>query len=146
MWVAEAVIILGLSVTPPVGAIADTPFWELNQCWLDEEKKISTIEAFTDPRRAALQGAIWAAAAKPRAPITDLRAPDPKHSPRWSVLHCALRTSSPRSTRMAAWQKRELTRNLMLPRSMFDLITKFENFRAFRPGRAATTRFHRLTQ
>jgi hypothetical protein len=46
VWVVEALIIVGISILTPYAMISGTPFCERNECWLDEEKKISTMEAF----------------------------------------------------------------------------------------------------
>jgi hypothetical protein len=143
VWVVEAGIILGLSVVPTVRAIADTPFCEQNQCWLDEEKKISTIEAFTDPAQvAALRGGDLGPLlqAKPRAPESPTFGRlTLKHSSRCDVF-CTVRieniVTSIDKNGSVTEKKLELTRNLMLPRSMFELIAKFENFQATAPAAA----------
>ena len=49
VWAVEAAIIIGLSALIPFGTISDTPFCEKNQCWLDQEKKIDTLEEFNGP-------------------------------------------------------------------------------------------------
>jgi hypothetical protein len=53
VWVVEGVIIVGLSARLPFSNILGTPFCEKNQCWLNEEKKIDTLDAFTDPEQQA---------------------------------------------------------------------------------------------
>jgi len=71
VWAVEALVILGLAVFVPFGMISTTPFCEQTQCWLDDEKKISTLEAFTDPAHLAAFRALDLAPlsqAKPRAP------------------------------------------------------------------------------
>lgn len=57
VWFIEAAMIVGLAVLVPWSMISDTPFCEDNQCWLDEEKKIDTLEPITNPETLAqLQG------------------------------------------------------------------------------------------
>src|SRR5690606_11740140 len=49
VWIVEAGIIVGMSAFLPYAMISNTPFCEHSRCWLDEEKTISTFEAFTQP-------------------------------------------------------------------------------------------------
>jgi hypothetical protein len=143
VWVVEAGIILGSSVVPTVRAIEDTPYCEQNQCWLDKAKQISTIEAFTDPAQvAALQGGDLGPLllARPRAPESPTFGRlTLKHSPRCDQF-CTVRVENivtvTDKNGATSEKKVELTRNLMLPRSMFDLIAKFENFQGAPPPAA----------
>src|ERR1051326_272869 len=49
VWAIEGATIIGLAAFVPYSMLAHTPFCEESQCWLDEKKKISTLEPFTDP-------------------------------------------------------------------------------------------------
>jgi hypothetical protein len=130
-------MIVGLSTLLPYTGIADTPFCEKNQCWLSDEKKIDTLDAFNDPEQQAAfkRGDL--------GPLTQARPRNPdsgtfarltlKHSPRCDVF-CTVRienvTLKKDKDGNTNESKTELTRNLVLPQSMLGLITKFENFNA----------------
>ena len=102
---------------------------------LDQERKINTLEPFTDPAQVA------AFKAGDLSPLTQAkpRAPDSstfgrltlKHSPRCeqfctvSVANINIVTDKDGNHSEKA---DELTRNLVLPKSMFELIAKFETF------------------
>lgn len=115
--------------------ISDLPFCEKNQCWLDEEKKIDTLEAFNDPEHQAAfkRGDLGPLIqAKPRTPnAAAFGRLTLKHSPRCDAF-CTVRienvTLKTDKNGNKAESKTELTRNLVLPQSMLALITKFENF------------------
>lgn len=53
MWLLEAGVIVGAATVIPVGTLSDTPYCEDTKCWLDEEKVINNLEAFTDPEQIA---------------------------------------------------------------------------------------------
>ena len=53
VWLIEAGIIVVLATLAGHGSVATTPFCEKNMCWLDEEKKIDTLAAFTEPDQIA---------------------------------------------------------------------------------------------
>lgn len=135
VWAVEAIIIIGLAIFVPLGLISGTPFCEQTQCWLDEEKKISTLEAFTDPAHlAAFRAADLAplSQAKPRAPSSSTFARlTLKHSPRCEQF-CTVsieNVSMVRDKDGNFSEKTEpLVRELMLPKSMLELISKFEAF------------------
>jgi len=137
VWAVEAALIVGLSALLPFSHIADTPFCEQNQCWLSDQKKIDTLDAFHDSEQQAAfkRGDL--------APLTQARPRNPdlatfarltlKHSPRCDVF-CTVRienvTLKKDKDGNTSEAKTELTRNLVLPQSMLGLITKFENFNA----------------
>jgi len=135
VWVVEGLMIVGLSTLLPFSNILETPFCEKNQCWLDEEKKIDTLEAFNDPEQQAAfkRGDLGPLIqAKPRAPnAAAFGRLTLKHSPRCDefctvrIENVTLKTDKNGDT---AESKTELTRNLVLPKSMLALVTKFENF------------------
>jgi hypothetical protein len=140
VWGVEALFILGLGMLVPLGMIGDTPFCEQNQCWLDEEKKIDTLEAFTEPDHlsAFRQGDLAPLSkAKPRTPDSSTFARVTlKHSPRCDQF-CTVSVANITVTRNSngdpTEKTQELARNLMLPKSMFELIAKFEGFKQETP-------------
>jgi len=141
VWIVEAGIIIGLSVFVPFGMIADTPFCEKSQCWLDQEKKIDTLDVFTDSAQlAAFQAGDLAplAQAKPRVPGTPAFARlTLKHSPRceeFCAVSLANVTVATDKEGNAKETTMELARNLVVPKSMLDLISRFENFKASAPA------------
>ena len=115
--------------------IADLPFCEKNQCWLNEGKKIDTLEAFNDPEQQAAfkRGDLGPLLqAKPRTPdAAAFGRLTLKHSPRCDefctvrIENVTLKTDKNGNT---SESKTELTRNLVLPKSMLALVTKFETF------------------
>jgi hypothetical protein len=144
VWIVEAGIVIVLSVIVPFGMISDTPFCEKNQCWLDQEKKIDTLDVFTDPAQlTSFQSGDLAplAQAKPRIPGTPAFARlTLKHSPRCedfcavSLANVTVTTDKEGNTKE---KTTELARNLVVPKSMLDLISRFENFKA--PASAGTS-------
>lgn len=144
VWLVEAGIIVGFSSLAPFGTIAATPYCETTHCWLDEERKIDALEAFTDPTQiAALQRDDLAPLlqAKPRLPGSATFARITlKHSPKCKIFNTLRldnittvidKEDNPKETTT------QLLRDLVLPASMFELITKFENFAAPAPAPAA---------
>jgi hypothetical protein len=141
VWIGEALIILGLALLACWGIIADTPYCEETRCWLDQELKISTLQAFTDPAHVAAfksndLGPLIEA--KPRQPASAAFARVTlKHSPRCQnfftvrVENISEKTNKKGETTQTTVK---LTpRDLVVPHSMFELIKKFE---AFKPADA----------
>jgi len=135
VWVAEAGLIVGFATMLPYGFVVGTPYCEKSRCWLDEEKKINTLESITDPvQLAALKAGdiMPVVAAKPKAAdaavFTRLWL---KRSPQCPVF-CTLRVQDITVTVDKKGNLREsakdLTGDLIIPASMFELMTKFEEF------------------
>jgi hypothetical protein len=137
VWVVEALIIMGMTVGTAFVMISNTPFCELNQCWLDKEKKIDTLESFTDAEQvAALKAGDLSplAKAKPRTPGSPTFARlTLKHSPRCNDFY-TVRIQDILIERDKEGKPKEkvtdITKDLMLPHRMFELIAKFEGFKA----------------
>ena len=137
VWVVEALIIMGFVIGTAFFMIANTPFCELNQCWLDKEKKIDTLESFTDAEQVAAFKAgdlSPLAKAKPRTPGSPTFARlTLKHSPRCNDFY-TVRIQDITIVRDKEGKPSEkvtdITKDLMLPHSMFELIAKFEGFKA----------------
>ncbi len=133
IWVCEAGVIVGLAVMLPRAFVQDTPYCEKTGCWLEEQKQIDTLEAIRDPaQRAAVQAGdiMPVIAAKPRgdAPVhTRLLL---KRSPKCRVF-CTVRvqevtTEIDKDGKLKS-STADLTRDLILPASMFDLVAQLEN-------------------
>lgn len=136
VWVAEAGLIVGLSTWLPYAFVRDTPFCEKTRCWLDEDKKIDTLETITDAAQlAALKSGdiMPIVSAKPKADnaavYTRLLL---KRSPKCNVF-CTLRVQDITLTIDKKGNVTEkavdLSGDLIIPASMFDLIAKFEDFK-----------------
>lgn len=144
VWVVEGLMVIGLSALVPAGAIADTPFCEQSQCWLDDEKKIETLELFAEPdQQSALKrgdlGPLLQARPRPAGSASFARLVL-KRSSRCAVF-CTVRIENverkPGRRGEQTETIRRLTENLVLPQSMFALIQKFENFNAAEPAAQA---------
>lgn len=135
VWVVEGAAIIGLSTIVPFGMISETPFCETARCWLDDEKKMSTLDAFTDPAQLAAFAAGDLAPlsqAKPRTPESPLFARlTLKHSPRCEEF-CTVSLENVTIVRdrqgNSSEKKQLLLDRLILPKSMLELISKFESF------------------
>ena len=135
VWVVEAGIMIGLATFATVGFVDDVPFCEKNQCWLDQEKKISTLQNFTDPAHiAALKSGDLAPLAKAQPKEAGSNAFARlilKHSPRTQEF-CTVRIENVTTTLDKDGNSKErvekLTENLKVPPSTFELLAKFEKF------------------
>jgi hypothetical protein len=135
VWVVEAGIIIGLTAFTAVGFVSDVPFCERKQCWLDQEKKISTLRNFTDPAHlAALKVGDLAPLVRAQPKDADSSAFARlilKHSPRTQEF-CTVRIENVTTTLDKNGNSKEqvekLTSNLKVPPSTFELLAKFENF------------------
>ena len=136
VWLIEAAIIIGMSVIVGIGIVTKTPFCEDNQCWLDKKKEIDTLETFTDPdQRASLKAGDLAplAKAKPKIPgAQDFTRLTLKHSPKCDIFYTIciqdVTLSHDKKGNLKVNAK-PVTKDLVLPHSMFELISKFENFK-----------------
>jgi len=143
VWAVEALIIVGISILTPYAMVSSTPFCERNECWLDEEKKISTMEAFTQPAQ------LEAFKAGDLSPLSQARAKAPRASTfgRLTIKHsskceefCTVTVANVTvnidDKGKITEKSQELARNLMLPKSMFDHIAKLEQLKAESPATA----------
>jgi hypothetical protein len=136
VWGIEAIIIVGIVTLTSYVAIAEVPFCEQNQCWLDEEKKIEKMAAFGNPQHIA------AFAANDLSPLTSAlpRTPEMqtfarltlKRSPKCD-LFCTVRVENVKQELNSKGETKETvekltTGDLMLPSHMFDLLQKFDSF------------------
>ena len=135
VWVVEAGIVIGLAVMIPFGFVGDTPFCEKSKCWLDENKEINTLEPFTDSAHLA------ALKAGDIMPITQTKPKTEganeftrlllKRSPKCKIF-CTLRVQHVILTvdnkGNVTAKANDLSSDLIIPASMFDLIAQFEEF------------------
>lgn len=144
VWATEAVLLVGVTTLLPHAFVRDTPYCEKTKCWLDEDKKIDTLETITDAAQlAALKAGdiMPIVSAKPKADnaavFTRLLL---KRSPKCQVF-CTLRvqdiTISIDKKGNVSEKVVNLTGDLIIPASMFDLIAKFEEFKPTPAGPAA---------
>lgn len=141
VWVAEAACIVLPAAWLPYVFVRDTPYCEKSRCWLDEEKKIDTLEPFTDASQLARlkSGDIM--------PVVDAK-PRAEGAPAYSRLllkrsakcpvFCTLRVQdisiSFDKKGNASERVTDHTGDLILPASMFDLVVKFEEFKPTTPA------------
>lgn len=132
VWVIEAGIIIGCAAVLPVAFVKQTPFCEDAGCWLDEEKTFDTLEKITDPARLAplKEGDIMPLVeTKPKpegaSGFTRLTLKRSPKCDRFSTLqvHDVTVTFDEKGERNE--KTRELTDLLVLPASMFDLLSQF---------------------
>lgn len=135
IWGLEAAVIVGLAAFVAYVTIAKTPFCEKNQCWLDEEKKIDTVEAFTDPIQVnALKiGDLGPLThAMPRTlgadAFTRLTLKQSPHCDEFCTLQIQTVTLVSDNKGNLTEKVQDLTGDLVLPKRMSELITKFESF------------------
>lgn len=135
VWLVEALMIVGLSIVVAYAMIGDTPFCERSGAWLDEKKQISTLAPFTNPAHiAAFQaGDIEPLSqAQPKVPGTSaFGRVTIKYSAKCddfcTVTIANVTETADKNGKMQESVK-EIARNVVLPKSMFDFIAKFEHF------------------
>ncbi len=135
VWVVEAAIIVGVATAIPAVFVRDTPFCEQTRTWLDEEKKINTLEPLLD------ETAIAALRAGDLMPLANMKAKFDgaavytrlilKRAPARTAF-CTLRVQnvsvSIESDGKIKEQTEDFTGDLILPSSMHDLIARYEEF------------------
>jgi hypothetical protein len=137
VWLGEALIIVGMAIFGSYNVIGETPYCEETRCWLDQEKKIDTLQAFTDQAHlTAFKGNDLGPLieAKPRGPASATYARVTlKHSTRCQnfftvrVENISEKTDSKGKTTQTT--KKLTPRDLIVPHSMFELMTKFETLK-----------------
>ena len=135
VWLIEAGIIVGLAILGPFDFVSTTPFCEKTKSWLDEKKEIDTLERFTDPAHLATLKAgdiLPITQAKPKAHNADeFTRLLLKRSPRCKIF-CTLRVQHVILTTdkegKVTVKTKDLTGDLIIPASMFELIAQFEEF------------------
>jgi hypothetical protein len=132
VWIVEGGIIVG-SCTAVARGIAEMPYCETCECWLDKQKTMDKLDIFTRPQHleAFKQGDIAPLEeAQPRVPASGafarliLRHSDKCHD------YCALSVANVTITMDKKGNPREnqenVMRNLWVPKTMFDYLSKFD--------------------
>src|SRR5882724_542922 len=134
IWLAEGAAIVGISAVAAFTPIATTPFCELHDCWLNEKKKIEKLDAFVRPEHieAFKAGDIAPLEeSQPRVPASGrfarltLKHSDGCHD--FCTLSIANVTVAPDKKGNMKETEQELMTNLLVPKSMFDYLAKFEH-------------------
>lgn len=133
IWIAEAGTILVFATMLPRAFAQDTPYCEKTGCWLEEQKQIDTLEAIRDPvqREAVRAGDIMPVVqAKPRGDELVHTRLLLKRSPKCHVF-CTVRVQEvtyevDKDGKLKS-STADLTGDLILPASMFDLVAQLEN-------------------
>jgi hypothetical protein len=141
VWVVEAAAILVLTVLVGTCTIRDTPYCEKSGCWLDEETKYDTLAAFTDQQQLAalrLGDISPVIEAKPReAGAPTFARLTLKHSPECEefftllVSNVTLTTDKKGNVQENA---KALTKDLVLPREMRELVERFASITPANPA------------
>ena len=137
VWIVEAGIIVGMSAFFPYAMISSVPFCEQTRCWLDEEKIISTFETFTQPAHIeALQARDLSplSQAKPKLPgASEFGRLTVKYSAKCNEFCTATIANVSVSVDSEGNNKEtvdELISEIVLPKSFFEFLEKFENLKA----------------
>jgi hypothetical protein len=137
VWGVEALMIIGLSTLMSYVMISGTPFCERTGCWLDKEKKISTLEPFTQPAqleafKAGDFSSLFQARAK-RAGASVFGRLTIKHSPKceeFCTVTVANVTVNMDKKGKTTETTRELARDVIVSKSMFDQLVKLEQLKS----------------
>lgn len=136
VWLIEAAVILAFAAIEPYGFVRDTPYSERNQCWLDEEKKIDTLELITDEAQVA---------AVRRGDLMPVIAARPKAEGAAAYTRLVLKRAAAagdfctvrvQDVEVSIDDKggvnektRDVTADLVLPASMYGLVAKLDELR-----------------
>jgi hypothetical protein len=137
VWFVEAAMIVGLATVLPWSMIADTPYCEENQCWLDEEKKIDTLEPIINPdtleQLQAGNLSVLANVAPKEPGASDFTRVTVKHSPNSSSFFTVRLENVITETDKEGKEQEKtsfLTRQLMLPGPSAEFIKQIERVRS----------------
>ena len=141
IWLLEGAAIVGLTVLVGYQFVAHTPFCELHGCWLDQEKKINKLDAFTQPGQiAAFKSGDLSPLdqAMPRVPASDkfgrliLKHSDQCHD------YCGVSVSNITITYDKKGNPKEseqkIISNLWVSKSLFDHLSQLEHVSAKAPA------------
>lgn len=134
VWAVEALMIILLAGALGWGSIAQTPYCETHGCWLDQEKKMDKLDAFTNPDHiAALKAGNLAPLdqAQPRVPASGHFARMTlRHSPKCDD-YCTLSIANITVTLDKNGKPQEksdlIVTNLQVPKTMFDYLAQFDH-------------------
>ncbi len=134
VWLVEGAVMVGLSALVSYSSVGSTPYCEQHQCWLDEEKIMDKLDAFTQPAHleAFKAGDIAPLeAAQPRVPASGKFARlTLKHSARcddFCTLSIANIEVSTDKEGKPVEKSTELMTNLLVPKSMFEYLAQFDH-------------------
>lgn len=136
VWAVEAFIIIGLSTLVSYTMISSSPFCERTECWLDQEKKISTMEPFTQPAqleafKAGDLNPLFQARAKAEGASTFGRLTI-KHSPKceefFTVTVANVTVNIDKKGKITE-KTRKLASDVIVSKSMFERIVKIEQLK-----------------
>ena len=136
VWAVEALMILSLSTLVSYVMISGSPFDERTESWLDQEKKISTLEPFTQPAqleafKAGDLNSLFQARAKREGASTFGRL-TVKHSPKceefFTVTVANVTVNIDKKGKITE-KTQKLASDVIVSKSMFDQITKLEQLK-----------------
>ncbi len=140
VWLVEAAIIVGVAALIPYSLVRDTPYSEKSQCWLDEEKTINTLELITDDAQvtAIKSGDLMPViAARPKvegaASFTRLVLKRAAVAKDFCTVRVQDVTVSLDSKGNVNEKTKDLTQDLILPASMFELVAKLDELKPAPP-------------
>lgn len=140
-WIAEGAAIVGLTLFLSYKMIADTPFCENHECWLDKEKKIDKLDAFEQPEQLAAFKAGDIAPleqARPRVPASGKFARlTLKYSPQchdFCTLSIANVTVTTDRKGNPKESKQEILSHLQVPKEMFEYLESLDHVSARAPA------------
>jgi hypothetical protein len=136
VWGIEALMIISLSTLVSYVMISGSPFCERTESWLDQEKKISTMEPFTQPAqleafKAGELNPLFQARAKREGASTFGRLTI-KHSPKceeFFTVTIANVTVNVDKKGKVTEKAQQLATNIIVSKSMFDQIVKLEQLK-----------------
>jgi hypothetical protein len=136
VWGVEALMIVSLSTLVSYVMISGTPFCERTESWLDQEKKISTMEPFTQPAqleafKAGDLNPLFQARAKHEGAATFGRL-TVKHSPKceefFTVTVANVTVTMDKKGKITE-KSQKLASDIIVSKSMFDQIVKLEQLK-----------------
>lgn len=134
IWLLEGAVIVGIAALVAYSSISTTPFCELHDCWLGQEKKMDKLDAFIRPEHIAafkVGDIAPLEESQPRVPASGrfarltLRHSDQCHD--FCTLSIANVTVTTDKNGNPKEEEKQLMTNLLVPRSMFDYLSKFDH-------------------
>jgi hypothetical protein len=134
VWLVEGIAIVGITTLVGYGSFDSTPYCEQHNCWLDQEKVMDKLDAFTLPAHlAAFQVGDIAPLeeARPRVPASGRFARlTLRHSPACDDV-CTLSIANidvaPDKNGKPVEKATPLMTNLLVPKSMFEYLETFDH-------------------
>ena len=134
VWVVEGAAIVGLTTIVGYSYVRDTPYCEQHNCWLDQEKVMDKLDAFTRPAHLGgfrVGDIAPLEEAQPRLPGTGKFARlTLRHSPHcddFCTLSIANIDVSVNEKGKSIEKAQVLMTNLLVPKSMFEYLAQFDH-------------------